>query len=161
MWHLKPPPGLPRTGCVCLHSWVLPNYGSTDREPPEPAEPVELVEPVKPVKPVAPGNLGTCGTWEPVEPGNLWNLGTWEPVEPGNLWNLGTCGTCGTCWSIHFFVKKKNAIDFFNDISYACTSTMNVATIEVGHQGQLKHIYLLKCSSLYPKTNFQTVLRSF
>ena len=62
MWHLKPPPGLPRTGCVCLHSWVLPNYGSTDREPPEPAEPVELVEPVKSVE---PGNLGT---WEP---GNL------------------------------------------------------------------------------------------
>ena len=133
MWHLKPPPGLPRTGCVCLHSWVLPNYRSTDREPPEPAEPVELVEPVKPAKPV-------------------------KPVAPGNL---GTRGTCGTCGSIHFFVKKKNAIDCFNDISYACTSTLNVATIEVGHQGQLKHISLLKCSSLYPKTNFQTVLRSF
>ena len=82
MWHLKPPPGLPRTGCVCLHSWVLPNYGSTDREPPEPAEPVELVEPVKPAKPV-------------------------KPVAPGNL---GTRGTCGTCGSIHFFVKKKTQL---------------------------------------------------
>ena len=52
-------------------------------------------------------------------------------------------------------------VDCSNDISYACTSTMNVATIEVGHQGQLKHISLLKSSSLYPKTNFETVLRSF
>ena len=109
---------------------MLPNYGSTDREPPEPAEHVELVEPVKPAKPVKPV----------------------KPVAPGNLWNL---------WKLSFFCEKKNAIDCFNDISYACTSTMNVATIEVGHQGQLKHISLLKCSSLYPKTNFQTVLRSF
>ena len=85
MWRLKPPPGLPRTGCVCLHSWVLPNYGSTDREPPEPAEPVELVEPVKPAKPVKPV----------------------KPVAPGNLGTCGTCGICGTCGSIHFFVKKK------------------------------------------------------
>lgn len=39
--------------------------------------------------------------------------------------------------------------------------SVNVATIRVGRQGQLKHIYPFKYSSLYPKTNFHTALRSF
>ena len=48
-----------------------------------------------------------------------------------------------------------------NDITYPYTSTVNVAIVKVERQGELKHISILKYSSLYPKTNFQTVFRSF
>lgn len=48
-----------------------------------------------------------------------------------------------------------------NDITYPYTSTVNVAIVKVGRQGELKHISILRYSSLYPKTNFRTVFRSF